>query len=366
VRKVMVKERKPDVRLTRDRGEAATASGGFREDEREARAETARGDYVQPGSDRSHRARDVPADRRPKLGQRPRQDRSARDRKAREEGPRQPREQEAPGRELRRSDASKHEAPAKALAGISTPKPPSQNQGPREAPEKPGAEPEQPPEPEASGQSGAQSPEEGETGSSESSSDDCNSQADFSGSEENFAVAVAEEAQTEQPAKAEAPALNVQDGKTDSVMEPVEGRNGSQSDTSRSIPVPKHLCKQVAGLCAASQAKFDIQDKTAPFARVTVSGSEKAVETVLSKIRVLGHRSHDAVELCVAKNAQGQLQGWTQEKIGRASQASATFSHDKDNLRIALKGAPAAVDKAWLLVVKAALGKAQKGLGPDS
>jgi len=179
-------------------------------------------------------------------------------------------------------------------------------------------------------------------------------------------VAVAEEAQTEQPAKAEAPALNVQDGKTDSVMEPVEGRNGSQSDTSRSIPVPKHLCKQVAGLCAASQAKFDIQDKTAPFARVTVSGSEKAVETVLSKIRVLGHRSHDAVELCVAKNAQGQLQGWTQEKIGRASQASATFSHDKDNLRIALKGAPAAVDKAWLLVVKAALGKAQKGLGPDS
>ncbi|CAE7798540.1 unnamed protein product [Symbiodinium sp. CCMP2456] len=274
-----------------------------------------------------------------------------------------PQWQAPPGRELRRSElASKREAPPKA--DTSTPKPPSQNQGPHSeehAPEKPG-EPDQPPE--ASGQSGAQSPEEGETGSSESSSDDCNSQADFSGSEENFAVAVAEEAQTEQPAKADkadGPDSNLKDGKTDSVMEPVEGRNGSQSDASRTvrtIPVPKHLCKQLAGLCAASQTKLDIQDKTAPFARVTVSGSEKAVETVLAKIRVLGHRSHDAVELCVAKNAQGQLQGWTQEKIGRATQASATFSHDKDNLRVALKGAPAAVDKAWLLVVKAALGKA--------
>ncbi|CAE7356383.1 unnamed protein product [Symbiodinium sp. KB8] len=355
VRKVMVKERKPDVRVARDRGEAATS--GFREDEREARAETARGDYVQPGSDRSRRTRDGPADRRPKLGQRPRQDRPARDRKAREEGPRPPREQEeAPGRELGRSEpASKREAPK---ADTSTPKPPSQNQGPHSeehAPEKPG-EPDQAPE--ASGQSGAQSPEEGETGSSESSSDDCNSQADFSGSEENFAVAVAEEAQTEQPAKADkadGPDSNLKDGKTDSVMEPVEGRNGSQSDASRTvrtIPVPKHLCKQLPGLCAASQTKFDIQDKTAPFARVTVSGSEKAVETVLAKIRVLGHRSHDTVELCVAKNAQGQLHGWTQETIGRATQASATFSHDKDNLRVALKGAPAAVDKAWLLVVK--------------
>ena len=39
----------------------------------------------------------------------------------------------------------------------------------------------------------------------------CFAEADFSGSEENFAVAVAEEAQTEQPAKAEAPALNVQE-----------------------------------------------------------------------------------------------------------------------------------------------------------
>lgn len=367
VRKVMVKERKPDVRVARDRGEAATS--GFREDEREARAETARGDYVQPGSDRSRRTRDGPADRRPKLGQRPRQDRPARDRKAREEGPRPPREQEeeAPGRELGRSEpASKREAPK---ADTSTPKPPSQNQGPHSeehAPEKPG-EPDQAPE--ASGQSGAQSPEEGETGSSESSSDDCNSQADFSGSEENFAVAVAEEAQTEQPAKADkadGPDSNLKDGKTDSVMEPVEGRNGSQSDASRTvrtIPVPKHLCKQLPGLCAASHTKFDIQDKTAPFARVTVSGSEKAVETVLAKIRVLGHRSHDTVELCVAKNAQGQLHGWTQETIGRATQASATFSHDKDNLRVALKGAPAAVDKAWLLVVKAALGKAQKSLG---
>ncbi|CAE7630831.1 unnamed protein product [Symbiodinium necroappetens] len=293
-------------------------------------------------------------------GQRPRQDRPARDRKAREEGPRPPQEQEAPpGRELGRSElASKREA------DTSTPKPPSQNQGPHSeehAPEKPG-EPDQAPE--ASGQSGAQSPEEGETGSSESSSDDCNSQADFSGSEENFAVAVAEEAQTEQPAKADkasGPDSNLKDGKTDSVMEPVEGRNGSQSDASRTvrtIPVPKHLCKQLPGLCAASHTKFDIQDKTAPFARVTVSGSEKAVETVLAKIRVFGHRSHDTVELCVAKNAQGQLHGWTQETIGRATQASATFSHDKDNLRVALKGAPAAVDKAWLLVVKAALGKA--------
>ena len=39
----------------------------------------------------------------------------------------------------------------------------------------------------------------------------CFAEADFSGSEENFAVAVAEEAQTEQPAKAEAPASNVKE-----------------------------------------------------------------------------------------------------------------------------------------------------------
>eukprot|EP00439_Symbiodinium_sp_Y106_P086170 s397_g31.t1 len=50
--------------------------------------------------------------------------------------------------------------------------------------------------------------------------------------------------------------------------------------------------------------------------------------------------------LGVTLSSDGSSHRDVSHAIGRASQASATFSHDKDNLRIALKGAPAAVDKA--------------------
>mmetsp|Transcript_10447 Transcript_10447/g.24177 ORF Transcript_10447/g.24177 Transcript_10447/m.24177 type:complete len:642 (+) Transcript_10447:77-2002(+) len=355
VRKLHVKERKPDVRQARDHREPPQLDGPrARDDGRERRPDIGRRGDVQPGSGRLRRMRDVRGEPGARAGRRPAQ-RPGRERKAPLERGRLRDKVEQEGRpEARRPEAAKEhveEAAPKSEA------PPTENQGRKTAEgnaEKPPA-------------SGAVEREEGETDSSESSSsDECNSQADFSGSEAHFPVAVAEEADEPKgsAARVEEPREEGAGQRSEHEAAPRKAAETTdmvlrRKEVARTIPVPKSLCKQISGAVAESSVNVQIQDHSDPCI-VTVSGQEEDVEHVLGSIRALGDRNvADVVELCVAKNMHGQtLQGLTEAQIRKLTQTSVTFRDGPDDyLHITLEGPHAAVDRAWLLVVKAALGK---------
>lgn len=212
--------------------------------------------------------------------------------------------------------------------------------------------------------------EDGEIGSESSESEECNSEADFDPSpEETITIAVAEKAEesgaTVETIEAEE-AKESQLGSEQQETPPDEQNQKSpRRDATRTIPVPRSLSKDIAGACS-SGAEIHIQEQgQAEPCLVTVSGTTEEVDVAVAQIRALREkqRANDPVELLIPRTVKGQriLHALDKEQIRRVANVTLNVEDDTEEYcKVTLCGQPPDTERAWLAVVKAALGKAEE------
>lgn len=221
--------------------------------------------------------------------------------------------------------------------------------------------------------------EDGEICSESSESDECNSEADFDPSEEEaIPIAVAEKAaEAEAQEDPEAKSNVLEAGKI--AAEGSEERRQPQKpsdntslggdqrrDFTRTIPVPRKLSNSVKGLrSSGAEIQIDMPERNsgnnAELCLVSVSGSMEEVEMAVSQIRRLQQKeARDSVELHIPKDAKGQkLLTLIQDRMQSVVKVK-VFSDQQEYYKVTLCGQPLDIDRAWLVAVKAILGKAEE------
>lgn len=252
---------------------------------------------------------------------------------------------------------------------------------------------------EPTGQASEQPPEkgdereDGEIGSESSESEECNSEADFDASdEEALPIAMAEKAaegEPDEPGEPEAEAAKEGEAKsaseTNEVGKAEEAQGGLEAgpeaqqqvdhaqsegsqrrDFSRTIPVPRTLSGKVQGVCSPGvqiQIRMPPEQSRDP-CLVSVSGTMEEVELAVSQIRSLHQQrgASDSVEFHIPRDATGQrlLQRLSKERLRRTANVTLKIDDDKQEeyYKAVLSGQPKDTDRAWLVALKATLGKA--------
>jgi len=236
--------------------------------------------------------------------------------------------------------------------------------------------------------------EDGEIGSESSESEECNSEADFDASdEEALPIAVAEKAAEGEPDEPGEPEAAAKEGEaksaseTNEVSKTEEAQGGLEAgpeaqqqvdhaqsegsqrrDFSRTIPVPRRLSGEVKGVCSPGvqiQIRMPPEQSRTDPCLVSVSGTMEEVELAVRQIRCLHQKQRgasDSVEFHIPRDATGQrlLQRLNKETLRRTANVTLKIDDDKQEeyYKAVLSGQPKDTDRAWLVALKATLGKA--------